>query len=118
MAIDRTKIAVLVGPFVPDGDTVVLEVLDVGVAGYEPKEFVDDGFEVNLFGGQKRETFGMKVLPSSASTVRIRLTSLIILQPCSVLARPSARPSSGRSRSGSRKPVTEPYTLRSPSLPK
>ena len=58
VAIDRTKIAVLVGPFVPDGDTVVLEVLDVGVAGYEPKEFVDDGFEVNLFGGQKRETFG------------------------------------------------------------
>lgn len=58
VAIDRTKIAVLVGPFVPDGDTVVLEILDVGVAGDEPKEFVDDGFEVNLFGGQKRETFG------------------------------------------------------------
>ena len=57
MAIDRAKVTVLVGPFVPDGDPVILEVLDVGVAGYEPKEFVDDGFEVNFLGGQKRETF-------------------------------------------------------------
>ena len=58
MAIDRAEVTVLVGPLVPDGDTVILEVLDVGVAGDEPEKLVDDGFEVNFLGGQKRETLG------------------------------------------------------------
>ena len=58
MAIDRTEVTVLVGPLVPDGDTVILEVLDVGVTGDEPDKLVDDGFEVNFLGREKRETFG------------------------------------------------------------
>ena len=58
VAIDRAKVTVLVGPFVPDGDTVVLEILDVGVAGDEPQKFINDRFQVNFLGGQKRETFG------------------------------------------------------------
>lgn len=40
VAIDRAKVTVLVGPFVPDGDPVILEVLDVGVAGDEPQKFI------------------------------------------------------------------------------
>ena len=52
MAVDRTKVSVFVGPFVPDGDPVVLEVLDVGVTADEPEELVDDGLKVYLLGGQ------------------------------------------------------------------
>ena len=40
-AIDGAELAVFVGPFVPDAHTVVLEVLNVGVAADEPEEFVD-----------------------------------------------------------------------------
>ena len=58
VAIDRAKVTVLVGPFVPDGDPVILEVLDVGVAGDEPQKFINDRFQVNFLGGQKRESFG------------------------------------------------------------
>ena len=56
MAVNRAQIAFFVGPFVPDGDAVVLEVADVGVAGDEPEEFVNDGFQVHFLGGQKGES--------------------------------------------------------------
>jgi hypothetical protein len=54
-AVDRTEIAVLVGPFVPDGDAMLVEIFDVGVAAQEPEQFVDDGFDVQLLGGDQRE---------------------------------------------------------------
>jgi hypothetical protein len=53
VAVDGAEIALLVGPFVPDGDAVVLQVLDVGVAPQEPEQFVDDGLEVDLLGGEQ-----------------------------------------------------------------
>ena len=56
MAVDGTKVAVLVGPFIPDGYAVLLEVLYVGVPGDEPQEFIDDGLEVHLLGGKQRES--------------------------------------------------------------
>ena len=58
LAVDRTEIAVLVGPFVPDGDAVLVEIFDVGVAAQEPEQFVDDGFDVQLLGGDQREAGG------------------------------------------------------------
>ena len=58
MAIDRAQVAVLVGPFVPDAYSVVLEVFDIGVARYEPQQFMDYGPQVEFLGGQNREAFG------------------------------------------------------------
>ena len=40
--IDGTEVAIRVGPFVPDGDFVVVQILDVGVAAEQPQQFVDD----------------------------------------------------------------------------
>ena len=58
LAVDRAEIAVLVGPFVPDGDTVLVEIFDVGVAAQEPEQFVDDRFQVQLLGGEQRKALG------------------------------------------------------------
>ena len=44
-----------VGPFVPNGDTVFVQPLDIGLAAQEPEQFVKDGFGVDLFGGQQGE---------------------------------------------------------------
>ena len=57
MAVNRTEVAVFVGPLVPDVDVVVEEVLDVGVSGDEPEEFMDDPFQENLLRRQEREPF-------------------------------------------------------------
>jgi hypothetical protein len=53
IAVDRAKVAVGVGPLVPDADAVVLQVSDVGVALQEPEQLVDDGLEVDLLGGEQ-----------------------------------------------------------------
>src|SRR5689334_7790425 len=58
VAVDRAEVAAFVGPFVPDGDAVVLEPLYVGVAAQEPEEFVDDALQVQLLGGEQREALG------------------------------------------------------------
>jgi len=56
LAINGPEFAVLVGPFIPDSDPVFLEIRDIGFAFQEPEEFVDDGAEMELLGGQDRET--------------------------------------------------------------
>ena len=48
LAVDRAEIAALVGPFVPDAHAVLLQIFDVGVAGQEPQQFVDDRFECSF----------------------------------------------------------------------
>ena len=45
-----------IGPFVPDAYTVFLQIFYVGVALQKPKQFVYDGFQVEFFGGQQRES--------------------------------------------------------------
>ena len=52
------QVSVFIGPLVPDGDAVVPEVLHVGVSGYEPQEFMDDGLEMHLLGGEQGEAVG------------------------------------------------------------
>src|SRR5690606_40921297 len=54
-AVDGPEVAPLVGPLVPDGDAVLLEVADVGRALQEPEELVDDGLHEELLGGDGRE---------------------------------------------------------------
>ena len=48
----------LVRPLVPDADAVIVEIFDVGVAGEEPEQFVDDRLEMQLLGRRQREAFG------------------------------------------------------------
>ena len=57
VAIHRTQIALLVGPFVPNPNPILLQVGDVGVPFQKPQEFVDDGTQVQFFGRQHREPF-------------------------------------------------------------
>lgn len=66
MAVDRAEVAFGVGPFVPDGDIVLVEVGDVGVASEEPEEFVDDGAGVDFFGGDEGEAVGEVVADLAA----------------------------------------------------
>ena len=56
VAVDRAQVAVGVGPLVPDGDAVFLQVGDVGRALQEPQQLVDDGLQVDLLGRQEGET--------------------------------------------------------------
>ena len=56
VAVNRAQVAVFVRPFVPDGNVVVFQVFDVGIAFEEPQQLVDNRAQVEFFGGQKRET--------------------------------------------------------------
>ena len=58
LAVDGAEIAILVRPFVPNADLVVLEIGDVGVALQEPQQFDDDRAQVQLLGGDEREAVG------------------------------------------------------------
>src|SRR5262245_61119138 len=48
-AVDGTKLAVFVGPFVPNGHPMIVEIFDVRVARQEPQELVDDRLKVQPF---------------------------------------------------------------------
>ena len=61
VSVDRPQVAVLIRPFVPDGDAVFLEVADVGVAGQEPQQFMDDGAQVQFLGRDQRKAVGQPV---------------------------------------------------------
>ena len=46
LSINRTEVAVFVGPFVPDPDFVFLEIADVGLSFEKPEELVNDRAKV------------------------------------------------------------------------
>jgi len=54
--IDGSEVAILVGPVVPDGNAIVLEIADIGVALQEPEQFDNDRTQVQLLGRDHRET--------------------------------------------------------------
>ena len=54
-SVDRTQIAILVRPFIPDRHAVFLQVANVRVALQEPQQFVDDRARVQFLGRQQRE---------------------------------------------------------------
>ena len=51
----RPEIALGVGPFVPYGYAIVLEVADIGVPLEEPEQLVEDGAGMQLLGGEQGE---------------------------------------------------------------
>ena len=56
--IDRTEFAIGIGPLVPNAHAVFLQITDVGVAAQQPQQFMDDGFGMQLLGGQQRKAGG------------------------------------------------------------
>src|SRR5262245_24001455 len=56
-AVDAAEVALLVGPLVPDGHSAFVEVTDVRIAAQKPEEFVNDGFEMELFGREQGKSF-------------------------------------------------------------
>ena len=57
LAVDRAKVAVLIGPLVPNPHAVLLQIAHVGVAFQEPKQLVDHGGDVNALRGDQGEAF-------------------------------------------------------------
>jgi len=57
-SVDRPELTLFVRPLVPDADAVILEIFDVGVAGEEPEQSVNDRLEMQLLGRRQREAFG------------------------------------------------------------
>jgi len=57
-AVDRTEIAVLVRPLVPDADPMLPEIGDVGVALQKPQQFVGDRLPVQPLRRQHRKAGG------------------------------------------------------------
>jgi len=56
-AIHGAKITVFACPFVPDGDVAFFEPVVVARTRQKPQQLLDDGAQVNLFGGDQRKTF-------------------------------------------------------------
>ena len=58
VAVDRSEVAVGVGPLVPDRDPPVLQPLHVGVTAQEPQQLGEHRPGVHLLGGDQREAGG------------------------------------------------------------
>lgn len=48
IAVDRTQITLLICPFVPDRNTVFLQIGNVRIALQEPQQFVDNGTQMQF----------------------------------------------------------------------
>src|SRR4051812_15531738 len=55
IAIDGAKLALVVGPFIPDADATLLQPFHIGVAAQEPEQLIDDGFEMQLLRREERK---------------------------------------------------------------
>src|SRR6185503_6001254 len=55
-SINPAKVAIGIGPLVPDGYLVLVQIFHVRVAIQKPEKFKDDRFEVEFFGREQRET--------------------------------------------------------------
>ena len=55
MPIDGAEIAVLIGPFIPDAHAILFEIADIGIAGEEPQQLVDNRAQMQLLGCHQRE---------------------------------------------------------------
>src|SRR5690606_16054127 len=57
-AIDWPEIAVFVGPLVPDLHPPLLQPAHIGVPAQEPEQLINDGADMELFGGEQRKAVG------------------------------------------------------------
>jgi hypothetical protein len=56
-SIHPPQITMGVSPFIPDGHADLLKRAHVGISAQKPQKFVDNAFDVQLFGGEQRESF-------------------------------------------------------------
>src|ERR1700720_1328785 len=56
ISVDRTELAVAVGPFIPDRDVVLAKPPHVRFAAQEPQQLVDDGSQMQFLGRQQRKS--------------------------------------------------------------
>ena len=57
MAVYRAQVAVFVSPFIPDGNSMILEIFHVCIACNEPQKLIYDRFQMDLLCGKERESF-------------------------------------------------------------
>ena len=82
-AIDGAELAVLVGPLVPNGHVVVVQILDVGRPREEPEELVDDRSQMELLRRDEREPL-RKVEAHLAAEERARARARAVGLVCAV----------------------------------
>jgi len=78
--VDRSEVAVLVGPFIPDTDAVFLEIGDIGITLQEPEQFVDDRLQVQPFRGDDRKAVGeveSHLMPEDRTRARARAIAAV-----------------------------------------
>ncbi len=54
--VDRPEFACITCPFVPDGDSVLVQPTDIGIAAQKPQQLVGYRFEMDFLGSEQRET--------------------------------------------------------------
>ena len=56
MPVNRPQLPLRISPLIPDGDAVLVEVADIGIACDKPEQLVDNGLQVDFFGRKQRKT--------------------------------------------------------------
>ena len=85
MPVNRAQVAVLIGPFVPNGDAMVLEILHVRISGDKPQELVDDRLQVHFFCRKEGKAF-RQVEPHLITEHALRARAGAVLFHCPVRA--------------------------------
>ena len=57
MSIYRAQVSFPISPFIPDADTVFLEIGDIRISFQKPKKLVNNGFNVEFFCREERKAF-------------------------------------------------------------
>lgn len=74
-AVDRTEVAIVVYPLVPDSHSAVLKPPDVRVAAEEPQQPIRDGLQVHLFNGSQWGTLAqtkVQLVAEHRASIRTR----------------------------------------------
>ena len=58
VTINWTQIAIFIGPFVPNRNLVIVQILDVRIALQKPQQLVNDTAQVEFLGREAREALG------------------------------------------------------------
>ena len=85
VAVDRTEVAVLIGPLVPDLDTALLKPANVCVSHEEPQQLKRQRLEVNLLARDEGK-FPRQIIPDLSAEHAERAGARSIFLGCAVLA--------------------------------
>lgn len=57
VAVDRAQITFCISPFIPDAYPVLLQIGDIGIPFQKPKQFMNNGLDMDLFRCHQGEAF-------------------------------------------------------------